>query len=134
MRKTALSSMALLGVTRAQLWIERSKTFTVHSITPMNRLLTLVDSGDDNIVVQLDCVNDETGDVEIGPYSYNFNNIHRGDIGQRFCPVSDFGEEFINRFVIGHFVKILFNKTRPCFGRLRVRHHGFESIFFELVH
>jgi hypothetical protein len=96
MRKYALSSMALLGLTKAQLWIERSKTFTVHTITPMNRLLTLVDSGDDNIVVQLDCVNDETGDVEIGPYSYNFNNIHRGDISQRFCPQPEFGDDFVN--------------------------------------
>ena len=66
-KKYALSSMALLGLTKAQLWIERSKTFTVHSVTPMNRLLTLVDSGNDDVVVQLDCVNDETDVTEAGP-------------------------------------------------------------------
>lgn len=84
--------MALLGLTKAQLWIDRSKTFTVHSVTPMNRLLTLVDSGNDDIVVTLSCVDDPTGDVEIGPYEYWFNDIQREDIGKRFCPVSGPGE------------------------------------------
>ena len=88
--------MALLGLTRAQLWIERSKTFTIHSVTPMNRLLTLVDSGNDDVVVQLDCVNDETDVTEIGPYEYYFNDIQRPDIGSRFCPVSAVGE--INKY------------------------------------
>jgi hypothetical protein len=90
-KNLALSSMALLGLTKAQLWIERSKTFTVHSLTPMDRLLTLVDSGNDDMVVQIDCVDDVSdypGSVEIGPYQYFFNNIVRDDIGQRFCPVS----------------------------------------------
>merc|ERR1711981_1325561 len=88
-KKYALASMALLGLTKAQLWIERSKTFTVHSVTPMNRLLTLVDSGNDDVVVRLTCVDDESGDVEIGPYEYWFNDIQRDDIGKRFCPVAN---------------------------------------------
>ena len=101
LRKYALSSMALLGLTRAQLWVRRSKTFTVHSVTPMDRLLTLVDSGDDNIVVELTCkVSDPSyydlpADyplTEAGPYTTYYNNINREDIGQRFCPVSNYGE------------------------------------------
>jgi hypothetical protein len=91
-KKYALSSMALLGLTKAQLWIERSKTFTVHSVTPMNRLLTLVDSGNDDVIVRLDCVDDETDVTEIGPYEYWFNDIQRDDIGERFCPVGSLGE------------------------------------------
>ena len=62
----------------------------------MNRLLTLVDSGNDDIVVQLDsvrdAVNDQTGVSEIGPYEYYFNDINRPDIGQRFCPEEGPGE------------------------------------------
>jgi len=92
-KKYALSSMALLGLTRAQLWIERSKTFTVHSVTPMNRLLTLVDSGNDDVVVRLDCVDDESGVTEIGPYHYYFNDINREDIGHRFCPAATQSDE-----------------------------------------
>jgi hypothetical protein len=96
-KKYALSSMALLGLTRAQLWVERSKTFTVHSVTPMNRLLTLVDSGNDDVVVRLECVVDDDqdpegvpeGTVEIGPYDSYFNDITRDEIGERFCPAAD---------------------------------------------
>ena len=100
-KKYALSSMALLGLTKAQLWIERSKTFTVHSVTPMNRLLTLVDSGNDDVVVRLSCVDDETDVTEIGPYETYYNDIQRDDIGKRFCPVSAPGEVNKASFVIG---------------------------------
>lgn len=87
-KKTIVSSMALLGLTKAQLYIERSKTFTVHSVTAMDRLLTLVDDGNDDVVVELTCVNDDTDAVDLGPYNYYFNDVQRDDIGSRFCPVS----------------------------------------------
>ena len=93
MKNIALSSMALLGLTRAQLFIERSKTFTVHSVTPMNRLLTLVDSGNDDMVVSLNCVDRFTDAHKTGPYEYYFNDIHRADVGYRFCPVDSFSDE-----------------------------------------
>ena len=62
-------------------FIERSKTFTLHSLTPMDRLLTLVDSGNDDVVVSLNCVDRFTDAHNTGPYEYYFNNIERGDIG-----------------------------------------------------
>lgn len=79
--------MALLGLTRAQLWIRRSKTFTVHSVTPMDRLLTLVDDGDDNVAVELLCVDNPSGS-DVGPYTTYYNYIQRPDIGLRMCPRS----------------------------------------------
>jgi len=56
----------------------------------MNRLLTLVDDGDDDIGVRITCRNDETWEEEIGHYDYYFNSIQREDVGKRICPAADY--------------------------------------------
>ena len=45
--RTLLSSMALLGLTQAQLDVYRAKQFSFVSLTALDRLLTLVDDGKD---------------------------------------------------------------------------------------
>jgi len=76
-----VSSMALLSLTKAQLDVFRAKQFDLKSLTALDRLLTLVDNGQDQIEVTLQCMRDPRPPATFpryktsDPRKYYFNNI-----------------------------------------------------------
>jgi len=78
-----LSIILLIGVALGQLDVYRSKQFTIHSLTALDRLLTLVDNGDDDMVMEMYCKNNE---VDSEHTVLHFNNIGWAEVGTPLCP------------------------------------------------
>ena len=72
--KFLLSSMALLGLTQAQLGVFRSKAFTMGSLTPMNRILNIGDNVRDDLILNVKC-DDGTNERD-----YYYNDITKDDV------------------------------------------------------
>ena len=53
LKALTIIQLSLIGVIRAQMAITRAKSFTLTSIKPMGRLLTLADDWDDDLLVTL---------------------------------------------------------------------------------
>ena len=83
MYKTLISMCLVIGVAVGQLDVYRSKQFTVYSLTALDRLLTLVDGGDDDMVLEMYCKNND--EVPHHTLLY-FNSIDEGLVGTRICP------------------------------------------------
>jgi len=81
-----LTSMMLLGLTKAQLDVYRAKAFTIGTLTPLDRLLNLGDNVEDNLVLEVKC-DDNTNSRE-----FWYNGIGMDTIGTPVCP-SYYGEE-----------------------------------------
>ena len=79
-----LTSMMLLGLTKAQLDVYRYKAFTIGTLTPLDRLLNLGDNVQDDLVLEVKC-DDNTNSRE-----FWYNGIGTEHIGTPICP-SPFG-------------------------------------------
>jgi hypothetical protein len=75
-----LTSMMLLGLTKAQLDVYRAKAFTIGTLTPLDRLLNLGSLATDNLVLEVKC-DDNTNKRE-----FWYNDVTSDTIGKPICP------------------------------------------------
>ena len=81
-----LTSMMLLGLTKAQLDVYRWKAFTIGSLTPLERILDIGDNVQDDLILNVRC-DDNTNERD-----FWYNGITYGDVGSFICPAY-YGEE-----------------------------------------
>jgi len=78
--------MMLLGLTKAQLDVYRWKAFTVGTLTPLNRLLNIGDTAEDDLILNVKC------DDNTNYRDFWYNGISANDVGFGLCPAY-YGEE-----------------------------------------
>ena len=86
-----LTSMMLLGLTKAQLDVYRAKAFTIGTLTPLDRLLNLGSLATDNLVLEVKCDDEDVGSPT-NKREFWYNDVTSDTIGKAICP-SPYGEE-----------------------------------------
>ena len=81
-----LTSMMLLGLTKAQLDVYRWKAFTMGTLTPRGRLLNIGDNVQDDLILNVKC-DDSTNERD-----FWYNGITYAHVGSNLCPAY-YGEE-----------------------------------------